>query len=174
MDFDAAPANTAVDAMQREVDHIMRPAGLRVNWRHLGENRGTEAFNGVVVVKFKGKCQVEPWRGEASEPELTNEKVVLGTSLVAGGEVMPFSEVECDQVRKTVSYGEPATELERQHALGRAMGRVVAHELYHILASTTGHAARGLARGTQDFHDLTKGTLGFRSQDAAAIRNSFR
>ena len=68
MDFDAEPANVAVDAMKREVDAIMRPAGLRVDWRDLGQNRGQEAFSGVVVVKFKGKCQVQPWRGAASEP----------------------------------------------------------------------------------------------------------
>jgi hypothetical protein len=54
------------------------------------------------------------------------------------------------------------------------MGRVVAHELYHMLASTTGHAAHGLARATQNFRELVTGTLGLRSQDARAIRNSFR
>lgn len=170
MDFDAPPANTAVDAMKREVDSIMRPAGLRVDWRDLGENRGTEAFSGIVVVKFKGKCQVQPWRGEASEPELTNEKVVLGTSLVSGGQVMPFSEVECDQVRKTLAYEVPSTETDRQCALGRAMGRVVAHELYHVLACTTKHAGNGLTRATQTLRDMVNGKLGFNKDEAAAIR----
>ncbi len=170
MDFDAEPAGMAVDAMKREVDAIMRPAGLRVDWRNVGENRGTEAFSGLVVVKFKGKCQVQPWRGESSEPELTNEKVVLGTSLVSGGQVLPFSEVECDQVRKTLAYEERSTEVDRQCALGRAMGRVVAHELYHVLACTTKHAGNGLARATQTLRGMVNGKLTFNKDEAAAMR----
>ncbi len=170
MDFDTDPAGVAVDAMKREVDSILKPAGLDVNWRTLSENRGSEAFSGLVVVKFKGKCQVEPWRGDAAEPELTDEKLVLGTSLVSGGRVLPFSEVECDQVRKTVAYEGRSTEVERQCALGRAMGRVVAHELYHVLACTTKHVGHGLARSTQSLKEMAAGQIGFRKDDAAAIR----
>jgi hypothetical protein len=170
MDFDAKPANIAVDAMKREVDEIMRPAGLRVDWRQVGENRGAEAFTGVVVVKFKGKCQVQPWLGESFETELTSDKVVLGTSLVSNGQVLPFSEIECDQVRKLLAYQERSTEMDRQCALGRAMGRVVAHELYHVLACTTKHAGHGLAKATQTLRTMVRSGLGFNNEEAAAIR----
>ena len=95
---------------------------------------------------------------------------MLGTSLVSGGQVMPFSEVECDQVRKTLAYEGRSTEMDRQCALGRAMGRVVAHELYHVLACTTKHAGNGLARATQTLRDMISGTLGFNKDEAAAIR----
>lgn len=170
MDFDAPPAALTMETMKREVEAILRPSGLQLGWRSLKENRGTEAFAGVVVVRFRGACEAKAL-ADAGEP---GETVTLGWSRVSEGRVLPFSEVECDQVRKTVAYGDPATDLERQHALGRAMGRVVAHELYHMLASTTGHAAHGLARATQDFRDLVTGTMSFGPRDAAAIRNSFR
>jgi hypothetical protein len=170
MDFEAQPAKAAVETMQREVDAIMRPAGLNVRWRQLKENRGTETFSGVVVVKFKGRCEVQPWRGMTSEPELTNEKTVLGTSLVSGGHVLPFSEVECDHVRKTLAYEERSTTMDRQHALGRAMGRVVAHELYHVLACTTKHGDHGLSRATQSLKGMVEGKQSFSTNDATAIR----
>ena len=108
--------------------------------------------------------------GRGVRARLTNGKVVLGTSLVSDGQVLPFSEVECDQVRKTLAYEERATEMDRQCALGRAMGRVVAHELYHVLACTTKHAGRGLARATQTLKGMVDGTLGFDKDEAAEIR----
>lgn len=170
MDFDSEPAPAAVDAMKHEVGSILGAAGLDVNWRNLSENNGAEVFTGVVVVRFRGKCRVEPWRGEAAEPQFTGEKLALGSSLVSEGHVLPFSWIECDQVRKTVAYEGRSTEVQRQCALGRAMGRVVAHELYHVLACTTKHVGRGLARATQDLKDMATGRLGFHKEDANAIR----
>src|SRR5262249_4569893 len=50
-------------------------------------------------------------------------------------------------VRRALSYLAPAATAEqRQKALGLAMGRVVAHELYHVLAHTTEHTQRGLTQ----------------------------
>jgi hypothetical protein len=54
------------------------------------------------------------------------------------------------------------------------MGRVVAHELYHVLARTTSHAERGLAKASQSLKDLvSKQSLTFQAQDAEAIRRGF-
>jgi hypothetical protein len=79
---------------------------------------------------------------------------------------MPYSEVKCDEVVKTVPAGGA---LGQEAALGRAMGRVLAHELYHILARTTRHATDGLAKATQGFNDLVGRPLGFKESDRAAM-----
>jgi hypothetical protein len=80
--------------------------------------------------------------------------------------------VECDEVRKALNYlGPEANKKQRQTVLGLVMGRVVAHELYHILARTTAHAAEGLARAISSFEDLvTPGVLTFSESDSRAIR----
>lgn len=171
MDFEAIPTATAMDAMKKEVNHIMKPMGLNVNWRWLKDNHGTETFASLVVVRFKGKCRLDPWPAE--QPPFGGGVVTLGSTLVArDGRVLPYSEVECDQVTRTVPPFSPATcELERQSALGRAMARVIAHELYHVLAHTTGHAMHGLAKASQSFHAMAGGSLGFQQSDGAAMRN---
>ena len=168
MDFDVArPTSLALEAMEHEVEAIMKPTGLGVGWRWLKDNRGREAFPGLVVVRFKGRCEVGSW-GEAPEPGKT---VTLGSTLVEGGRALPFSEVECEQVRKTLPYTNAGTcEQEKQSALGRAMGRVLAHELYHALAHTTGHAVEGLAKASQSFRDLVTGPLDFGRAESTAIR----
>ena len=166
IDFDSVPAPMAVTAMKREVGTIMKPTGFRVDWRKLKENRGTESFDGLVVVRFKGKCHVQPWPEDPA-----GEKLILGSTLVSDGQPLPFTEINCEQVRKTLTYCATDCDQERQWALGRALGRVVAHELYHALARTTAHAGKGLARATQSLRDLVIGRpIPFHPDDSDAIR----
>src|SRR4051812_890028 len=159
IDFDAAPASRSVDEMKKEAGKIMNSAGYVIDWRALKQNHGTESFANVVVVKFHGKCKLE-----FPQVAPSNGDITLGSTLVAGGRVLPYSDVQCDQVRKAVSY---AKQGDRQRALGLAMGRVVAHELYHFLANTTKHAGAGLAAATHDWVELVSGTTSFREKDFA-------
>jgi len=159
IDFDAVPSARSVEVMKSEAAKIMNSAGYKLNWRALKENEGHEAFSHVVVVKFHGKCRLEyPALSDAE----TNEPVTLASTLVRDGQVLPFSDVQCDQVRKILAYSAPP---DRQRALGLALGRVVAHELYHLLAGTTKHAGAGLARATHDWLDLLSGAASFRESD---------
>jgi hypothetical protein len=168
LDFDSVPGAASVEVMKKEVDSLLK--GVSLNWRMLKENHGDEPFNGLVVLKFKGKCKVEPW-GQQSAPDGASR--TLGTTRVLNGNVLPFSEVQCDEVRRALSYLRPeASQRERQKALGLALGRVVAHELYHMLAHTTAHAARGLAKAAESLDDLISDSIPmvFRAEDTAAMR----
>lgn len=172
VDFDTQPNAASVKVMKKEVEDILRPTGVAVNWRELKENKGNEAFSGVVVMRFHGKCQVQAWSDDAPAAA-PGQKLTLGRTLVAEGHVLPYSEIECDQVRQTLpGTDEGAPEQERKLLLGRALGRVVAHELYHVLAATTVHAGRGLAKATQPFRDMVSGALRLTPRDANAIRFS--
>ncbi|HEY1241924.1 MAG TPA: hypothetical protein VGF16_15280 [Bryobacteraceae bacterium] len=155
MDFDAAPGDAALQTMETEVSRLLRPAGVSLDWRLAKENRGDESFAGLVVVKFKGSCRVERWSAPPEDFGTLGETRALGSTKVVNGRVLPFSEVECDQVRKALGYLDPAVgSTERQRVLGVALARVLAHELYHVLGRTTGHAARGLAKASQSLQDL--------------------
>src|SRR5690242_5748645 len=122
LDFDSAPGAASVEVMKKEVDSLLK--GVTLNWRMLKESHGDEPFSGLVVLRFKGRCKVEPW-GQQSTPEGGTR--TLGTTQVVNGRVTPFSEVRCDEVRRALSYLRPeASQRERQKALGLALGRVVA------------------------------------------------
>jgi hypothetical protein len=172
LDFDSAPGAVAVETMKKEVDEILRPSGVSLGWRLARENHGDEAFAGLVVLKFKGKCRIETWANPEPNLARLGETDILGATKVVNGRVTPFSEVQCDQVRQVLAYLRPEQK-DRQHAFGVALGRVVAHELYHILARTTSHATAGLAKATESFEDLVASrSLTFRPEDSTAIRNS--
>ena len=170
MDFDTAPVGNSLEVMQREVDKLLKPAGVTVNWRLVRENRGDETHSRLVVLKFIGAC-----RADWSVQTHGDDGAAVGDTQVAEGRVLPFSEVRCDVVRQALSYLAPASSKEqRQEALGLAMGRVVAHELYHVLARTTSHAEKGLAKASQTLRDLiSKQSITFAAHDTEAIRKGF-
>jgi hypothetical protein len=66
---------------------------------------------------------------------------------MVNGKVLPMADVLCDAVHQLVDRDLRAAQAgEREELLGRALGRVLAHELYHIVLRTTDHASSGLSR----------------------------
>jgi hypothetical protein len=133
--------------MKRAVERLLKPAGIALAWRMTADNLGTESFAGLAVLRFKGRCLPTAPGPVSGFGEIN----VLAATDELHGAVLPYTDVECDQVRKALAYVPQAS---RQHALGIALGRVVAHELYHILANTATHAAEGLAKASQLLPDL--------------------
>jgi hypothetical protein len=172
MKFDVAPGPASiVTAMESEVDRLFEPSGLALTWHLTGEERSNEGFSRLAVVRFKGRCNAEIAALNRSSVFNGGGIDTLGSTQVSEGRVLPYTEVRCDEVRKALAFLEPgAGEAERQLALGRALGRVLAHELYHILANAKTHASHGLARAVEPLEDLVspKGA-GFLDSDWKAI-----
>jgi len=62
----------------------------------------------------------------------------------------------------------------RDRLLGRAIGRVLAHEIGHFVLGSPGHAAHGLMRGEQRVDDLVtpdRGGLGLSADEVAQLRD---
>jgi hypothetical protein len=155
MDFEKIPGTAAVSAMERETERLLKPSGIALDWRLTRENHGDHPVPALVVFRFKGSCKVDRSPGTGGTFRSAGESQTLASTQVSRGRVLPFSEVRCDQVRDALHFLHGNAGLkERQAALGRALGRVVAHELYHIFAMTTAHGKRGLARPSQTLEDL--------------------
>jgi hypothetical protein len=156
MDFESAPGSASVAAMEQEVNDLLKPSGISLDWQLAKENRGDRPFASLVVLRFKGSCKADRVsESGAGEFGSLGESRALASTKVSDGHVLPFSEVRCDEVRGALRFLRPGVGLkERQLALGRALGRVVAHELYHIFAKTTAHGTHGLARPSQSLEEL--------------------
>ncbi len=69
--------------------------------------------------------------------------------------ILPFSEVDCDGLRVFLQRGLLGLRAQdRALAYGRAVGRVLAHELYHIFADTKHHGSCGIAKEAFSSQDL--------------------
>ncbi len=169
LDFEEPPAPNTVEAMRDEASGILEKVGIRIAWRLVSENQGDEPFARLVVVKFTGKCACGGFLHS------TREVLVLGTTAVDSGRVLPYSQVRCDAVRRLFPEIEYAADRRvGGAALGRVLGRVLAHELYHAVLGTVHHSASGLAKGFQSSVELKSDEMAFDGGDwdlaAAAIK----
>jgi hypothetical protein len=97
----------------------------------------------------------------------------LGITHIVEGAVIPFAEIECDAVRKTLGVSKSATTALAEPVFGRALGRIVAHELYHILLKDVRHT-RGLAAASFSRADLVASRRTFDAADLNRIAASLR
>jgi hypothetical protein len=168
--FDGPRSPQAIAAMKQEVETLVRPSGVNLSWRALDAPRLDEAYSDLVVVKFHGKCNMEAIQLLFSELGPESEGGVLGSTKVSDGQVLPFSELECDRIRRSIApliIGNSPDE--REALLGRAMGRVLAHELFHIFANTGKHSHEGVAKTSHSRKDLVADRFAFTSHDSKRL-----
>jgi hypothetical protein len=140
--------------MKRELSALMHQAGYSVQWRSVDADRSEDAVTSLLaVLELNGVC------GIASGYPETEPSAALFTSLatttVTDGHVLPFSSLNCTALSRSVSAALAKDAGARRDFLyGRAMARVVAHELYHVLLRTTEHARSGVGRSCFTTGDL--------------------
>jgi len=150
LQFDSQHSERSISEMQHELQSLMRSSGVELNWRRLDELSASDSFPSVVVVTFHGSCEMKPLA-----PSIAGEPVVLAYSHISNGKIIPFAEVECDRIRSSLASGHTALGTSGDLLLGRALGRVLAHELHHIIDQTRSHTRQGISRKALSARDLT-------------------
>jgi hypothetical protein len=165
--FEGPHSAKSVAAMKRELDSIMKGAGVQIDWRERGTFPESSELPNLVVVEFRGKCVMEP------VPYLYDERGPLAFTHSVEGEILPFSEVACDKVRTALQKAMWGGDYSRSDALfGRALARTVAHELYHILARTAVHAESGIAEPALSGAQLISDDLRMNQSDLDRMRHT--
>lgn len=168
--FESLPPGTLMNEMQSELARILAPAGLDVAWRQLEHPSATESFREVVILRFRGSCSLNPETAlDHNGPDPAGNP--LAETELADGRVLPFGEVECDQLRRYIAPAADISDAERgNQALGKAIARVAAHEIYHMLTGSGAHARSGIARAAHSRSELTATTFDFAQNDTAWLR----
>ena len=140
--FDNEHSAESFDEMQGELARIMQQPGVEIEWREKTKESSPPTQSDLVIVRFQGRC--------------TMAGLVIGAGLESGplavthivnGEILPFSDVDCDRVCANVRAAILGHDARRaEFFLGRALGRVVAHELFHMLSKSSVHGRHGLMR----------------------------
>ena len=169
--IDAPHSAALLTEMQAELDRILAPADIRVDWRPLSAPRdGTENFQSVVVFRFQGSCGFSQ---DLTAAEMNTDVAAhsLARTDVIDGHVLPFAYVDCEKLRIFVAPALKALGHEAKEAgLGRAMARVSAHEIYHMLTGSEKHASHGIARASHTRAELTAGAFLFAPADVNWLR----
>jgi hypothetical protein len=164
--------STAIDsstlqATQEELQRLLNPTGVNLVWKDLGHRRSGEEFDYVVVGSFDGACSAD----DVSSISMPEGTVSLADSSVSDGRVLPFFRVDCKHLLSMMAPAlRPLNKRERYAAMGIAIARVMAHEIYHIVAQTTGHQDHGIAKPSFSVRDLTADRFEFDVWSLAQMR----
>ena len=166
IDFDGPHSDSSVQQMKRETEDIFKSAGVHLEWRRRGDV-GLASYENLVVVHFKGKCVLEP------VPILYDERGPFAFAYNSDGEVLPFSEVECDRLTASVHSAMRGDDFARpNYLMGRALGRVVAHELVHILTRSASHSREGVTQAALSGPELIGAPLRLSRGDLDRLRRA--
>jgi hypothetical protein len=158
--------------MEREVGSLTARSGIHMNWAMSTDPQRT--FEQIAVVTLLGVCRPEA-RIPAPIRIQRDDFETLGQTQVVDGQIQPFAELRCDAVRRLIFrdlISKPREE--REEFLGRALGRVMAHELYHVVLRTTSHGRNGLARESQTSKDLMADHYEFAPADERKLSHRWR
>jgi hypothetical protein len=138
VNFKSAYSAPAIKAMEREVGQILKSSGVTVDWR-LRDQATDTTFNDLVVITFKGSCVFNPM------PIYYDELGPYAITRTTGGTVQPFGDVDCDHVVSSLQKAMSGEDYAKADLLlGRALGRIVAHELVHMLTKSKQHGREGV------------------------------
>jgi hypothetical protein len=165
--FRQTASQAVVGALQNEVEVIMGRLGMHFEWRSLASARGNEVSAELAVITFQGRCDVAGLMPRSAQP------TALGWTHVSDGVILPFSDIDCDRIRNFVQRDLLFLRTEvREEAFGRALGRVLSHELYHIFAQTAHHATDGVAKSAYTVQDLLSDEFQFDEHEVVTLRSS--
>jgi hypothetical protein len=153
----------ALGEMRQEAARIIGVSGIQLDWRMRAEVYGRD-FRDLVVMTFRGSCTMDA-------PLDYDETGPYAFTRVADGVVQPFGEVDCDHVAASVRNALSGAEHARSDLLiGRALGRVVAHELVHMLTKSGEHARDGVQKSSLSSRQLIGDSLMLSAGDISRLR----
>jgi hypothetical protein len=149
LEFDQPYSDVSVSEMEREAASVLKNTGLILDWEMEASLQPHPEFKALVVLKMKGSCEM------AIAPELIDERGPLGMAYVTDGQVLSFGEIECDRIKQSVQRVlPPSTSARKERLYGRALGRVAAHEMVHMLRGSTRHSKSGINQASLTADEL--------------------
>ena len=145
--------------MQEELRRLLEPAGIEIVWKDSVGRKSGQDFELIAVSSFEGSCSLE---GLPQSPASAS----LADTSISDGHVLPFFRVDC--TRLIQMFGRRIN----SSILGRALARVMAHEIYHIVARTPEHQETGVAKAIFSTQDLTEAEFGFDAWSILLMRPS--
>lgn len=116
---------------ESELNRLFYDSGVRVQVHSAPGMERLGRADAVVHVTVKGRCL----------PGMTDPKGTLASIEFVDGVPLPFVDVECDRIARFILP---------DRRTGKAVGRVLAHELLHLLLGARGHAGSANGDGLFD------------------------
>lgn len=157
----------ALKELHKEVSDLMTSAGVNAQWEDPTSYR--DVNGSTVVVDLEGECSV-PFHTEAPPPK---DGTPIGSTVASDSHLLPFVNVNCSVLSALMApYLANQPKTFREFVFGRAMGRVLAHELYHFVTQSEAHPVSGVAKAYFTANDLMKSRFEFDEMALDRVHNS--
>lgn len=168
VDSEQVISDSALEPMARELERLLSPAGLHTTIKLRSDLAAGESFEDLVVVTMKGNCMAE------QDPMLLDERgpAPLAYAHASGIEILPFTAIDCDHLRRAVATALRGAQSERDAQFGLALGRVLAHEIFHIVENTRVHSKSVVFRSSLKGTELVSKKLDFTPADLERLRKA--
>jgi hypothetical protein len=161
-------SSPTLEYMRTELADLMQGVGIRLKWQDPAAPVPPTGFPMLAVVQLTGVCAIP--RDSFRATGIVGDGESLASTAVSGGHPLPFSSVDCGRLTNFV--GPSLTGLPpacRDMLFGRALARVIAHELYHALVATVAHSRDGLSKEGFTAQDLLGASFHFDEPAAANL-----
>lgn len=170
VDFDHSSASNlegSLDEMYQETRRLLKPTGVALDFRRRDEWGATDSAEDLVLFRITGTCRMGDYA------MLFDERGILGWSHTVDGQVLPFGRISCDQVRRIVDP-EIARRgrADRDRLFGRAMARVMAHEIFHMVGRTHSHGKSGFIQASLSGRELIADKLDLSRKDQTLLKTT--
>jgi hypothetical protein len=170
LDFKGLHTPRSVAEMKQEAQQIVKDAGVHLDWSSTAE-ASQRVYLDLVVVRFDGACIIKP------DPNVYDElgppTGPLAFTYITDGAVEPFGEVACDKVAASVRSAMWGSDFAvADILLGRALGRVLVHEIVHMLTKSADHAHSGVEKSGLSGKQLISRTLPLSASDLERLRQN--
>ena len=167
LDFRGAHSDRSIKEMERETGSILKTTGLKLAWRSRDEAPGS-AYPNLVVMTFNGSCKYD------REQHAYNELGPLASTATTDHNIQTFGQVDCDHVVHTASSAMWGGDFAHADMLvGRALGRVVTHEIVHMLTNSRQHAHEGVFEAALSGRQLIAPSLPLSAMDVNLLMSGF-
>jgi hypothetical protein len=167
LDFHGTRSDQSIREMEKESGAILKTTGLHLDWR-LRSQSGGQIYPALVVMQFNGACKYDP------APRPYDRFGPLASTKTTDHEIQSFAEVDCDHVAETARKAMQGLDYQTADLLvGRALGRVVVHELVHMLTHSPQHGKDGVFEAALSGKQLIAPTLPLDSMDVNRLMSGF-
>lgn len=152
--------------MKQELGHLLQAAAIHVEWQDPAVDRSAPENDYSALVRLRGSCR--PTEPSARFEHSVSGPFTLASSAVSDGVVLPFGDIDCAALNSFLgpSLWKDSDQV-REFVYARAVARLMAHELYHVIGQTHDHARSGVAEPSftvaellSDHFDFNESTLG--------------
>jgi hypothetical protein len=157
---DSALAPAASSEMKQELSHLLQPAAIHVEWQDPAVDRDAAENDYSALVRLRGSCH--PTVPSTRFEHAVSGPFTLASSAVSDGVVLPFGDIDCAALNFFLG---PSLWKEsgpvQEFVYARAIARLMAHELYHVIGQTHDHAHSGVAESSFTVAELLSDNFEF-------------